>query len=203
MRYRVLTISREYGSGGVEVAQLIARELGWKMVDKELISEISRKGKVSASEAAAFDERADPWIHRITRSIWGLGIDGVSAIAPLDMFDGERAADLTKQVIEEVYREGKCVIVGRGAQFILQNKKDVFHAFIYAHWEDRVRRIQRRIEPGKDAEAVIRSMDSERTEYLRIHFKQNRMNPHLYNIMIDPKDQPEKAAQIIISAMSI
>jgi cytidylate kinase len=203
MRYRVLTISREFGSGGVDIAQVIARELSWKLVDKELISEISRKGKVSASEAAAFDERVDPWIHRITRSIWGLGIDGVSAIAPLDMFDAERAADLTKQVIEEAYREGNCVIVGRGAQFILQNKKDVYHAFIYAPWEDRVRRIQRRIEPGKDAEAVIRSMDAERTEYLRIHFKQNRMNPHLYDIMIDPKDQPEKAAQLIISAMAI
>jgi cytidylate kinase len=203
MRYRVLTISREYGSGGAEIAHLIARELGWRLVDKELIDEISRKGQVTASEAAAFDERVDPWIHRITRSIWGLGIDGVSAIAPVDMFDAERAADLAKQVIEEVYRAGECVLVGRGAQCILQNRRDVCHAFIYARWEDRIRRIKQRIEPGADAEALVRSMDAERMEYLRIHFKQNRMNPHLYDIMIDSKNHPEKVARLIISAMEM
>jgi CMP/dCMP kinase len=203
MRYRILTISREYGSGGGEIAHLIARDLGWKAIDKELINEISRKGQVTASEAAAFDERVDPWIHRMTRSIWGLGIDGISAVAPVDMFDAERAAELTKQVIEEAYRTGECVIVGRGAQFILKGRKDVYHAFIYAGWEDRVRRIKQRMEPGTDAEALIRSMDAKRMEYLRMHFKQNRLDPHLYDIMINPKDQPEKAAQIILSAMSI
>jgi len=203
MRYRVLTVSREYGSGGSDIAHLIARDLGWRLVDKELIGEISRKGRVSQSEAAAFDERVDPWIHRISRSIWGLGVDGVSAIAPVDIFDAERAADLAKQVIEEAYKAGECVIVGRGAQFILRNKKDVYHAFVYARWEDRLRRIKERIAPGADAEAVIRSMDAERLEYLRIHFNQNRMDPHFYDIMIDSKDQPEKAAQLIISAMNI
>jgi cytidylate kinase len=201
MRYRVLTVSREYGSGGSEVAHHIARNLGWRLVDKELIGEISRKGQVTPSEAEAFDERVDPWIHRITRSIWGLGVDGVSAIAPVDIFDAERAADLTKQVIEEAYKAKDCVIVGRGSQFILQNREDVYHAFIYARWEDRVRRIKQRLKPGSDAESVIRSMDAERSEYLRIHFNQDRMDPHFYGIMIDSKDQPEKAAQLIISAM--
>jgi cytidylate kinase len=203
MRYRVLTVSREYGSGGSEIAHLIARHLGWKLVDREMIHEISRRGRVAPSEAAAFDERVDPWIHRMTRLIWGLGVDGVSAIAPVDMFDAERAADLAKQVIEEAYREGDCVIVGRGAQFILQNKKDVYHAFIYARWECRVRRIREGIPPGQDAEAILRSMDAERLEYLRIHFNKNRIDPHLYGIMLDSRDQPEKVAQLIISAMNI
>jgi cytidylate kinase len=204
MRYRVLTISREYGSGGAEIAHLIARNLGWRLVDKELMNEISRKANISLSEAAVFDERVDPWFHRITRSIWGLGIDGVSAIAPVDMFDAGRAADLTKQVIEEVYRAGQCVLVGRGAQFILQNRKDVFHAFIYASFEDRVRRIKQRIEPGQDAEALIRSMDAERLEYIRIHYKQNRLNPHLYDVMINSKDHPsEQVAQLILSTMAM
>jgi cytidylate kinase len=203
MRYRVLTISREYGSGGAEIAHLIARDLGWRLVDKELMDEISRKANVSASEAAAFDERVDPWFHRITRSIWGLGIDGVSAIAPVDMFDAGRAADVTKQVIEEACRAGQCVIVGRGAQFILQNRKDVFHAFIYASFEDRVRRIKQRIEPGQNAEALVRSMDAERLEYIRLHYKQNRLNPHLYDVMINSKDYPlEKVAQLILSTMA-
>jgi CMP/dCMP kinase len=201
VKYRALTISREYGSGGAEIAGLVARELGWRLVDKELIEEISRKEQVSAEEAAAFDERVDPWIHRITRSIWTLGVDGVSAIAPVDLFDAQRAARITKQVIEEAYRIGKCVIVGRGAQCILRNRKDVFHAFIYARWEDRIRRIRQRVPAGVDPEAMIRSMDLERMEYVRIHFKQNRLDPYLYDLMIDSKNQSEEVAKIILAAM--
>jgi CMP/dCMP kinase len=201
MIYRALTISREYGSGGAKVASLIASELGWKLVDKELIEEISRRGRVSPEEAEAFDERVDPWIHRITRSIWSLGVDGVSAIAPLDVFDAERAAVVTKQIIEEVYKSGNCVIVGRGAQFILRDKKDVFHAFLYGSFEDRVNRIKQRVKPGTDVKALIRTMDQERLEYLRLHFKQNRLDPHLYDLMINSKDQSEKVAKIILDAM--
>jgi cytidylate kinase len=201
MIYRALTISREYGSGGAVIANLIARELGWKLVDKELIAEISRRGQVSPEEAEAFDEKVDPWIHRITRSIWSLGVDGVSAIAPLDVFDAERAAAMTKQIIGEIYKSGDCVIVGRGSQFILREKKDVFHVFLYGSFEDRVNRIKQRVKPGVDVEALIRSMDAERLEYIRLHFKQNRLDPHLYDLMINSKDQSEKVANIILEAM--
>ncbi len=201
MTYRALTVSREYGSGGGEIAHFIAHELGWRLVDKELIAEIGRRGNVSVHAAAQFDERVDPWIHRITRPVWGYGADGVSIIAPVDVFDAEEAAYLTKQIIEEAYKVGECVIVGRGAQCILQGRKDVFHAFIYARWEDRVRRIKNRVEPGTNVKALIRSMDAERMEYVRRHYKRNRMDPYLYDIMIESKNQPDKTAQLIISAM--
>ena len=82
MRYRALTISREYGSGGAEIAAIIARELGWRLVDKELISEISKRASISTEEAAAFDERVDPWIHRITRSIF-TELDGADILGSL------------------------------------------------------------------------------------------------------------------------
>ncbi len=201
MRYRALTVSREYGSGGAEIAHFIARELGWRLVDKELIAEISRRGRVSVREAAQFDERVDPWIHRITRPVWGCGADGVSIIAPVDLFDAKEAANLTKQIIEEAYKVGECVIVGRGAQCILQGRTDVFHAFIYARWEDRVRRIENRVEPGTNLKALIHSMDAERMEYVRLHYKRDRMDPYLYDVMVDSKNQPNKTALLIISAM--
>ncbi len=203
MRYRALTVSREYGSGGTELADIIARELGWRLVNKDLIAEISRREQVSPSEVAALDERVDPWIYRITRSIWSTGVDGVSAIVPAKQFDAEEAAFMAKVIIEEAYKIGNCVIVGRGSPCILQDKNDVFHAFIYARWEDRVRRIRQRIEPGTDVEALIRSMDAERMEYVRLYYKRNRLDPYLYDLMIDPKNQTEKAARIIIAAMKM
>ena len=203
MKYRALTVSREYGSGGTEIASIIARELGWRLVNKDLIAEISRREQVSPSEVAAVDERVDPWIYRIIRSIWSTGVDGVSAIVPAKQFDAEEAAFMAKVIIEEAYKIGNCLIVGRGSPCILQDKDDVFHAFIYARWKDRVRRISQRVEPGTDVEALIRSMDAERMEYVRLYYKRNRLDPYLYDLMIDPKNQTEKAARIIIAAMKM
>jgi hypothetical protein len=203
MKYRALTVSREYGSGGAEIAGIIAQGLGWRLVDKELITDISSREKVPPSEVAAFDEKVDPWFHRITRLVWGLGADGISAVAPVEMFDAEKAASLAKRVIDEAYKMGQCVIVGRGAQCILRNKADVFHAFLYARKADRFKRLQARVSPGTDLEALIRSMDSQRLEYVRLPYKQNWLNPYLYDIMIDSKNQPEEAARVIISAMNM
>ncbi len=203
MKYRALTISREYGSGGGEIADIIAKELGWRLVDKDLISEISRTEKVSPSEVAAFDEKVDPWIHRITRTVWGLGADGISVVAPVEMFDAEKAASLAKRIVTEAYNMGNCVIVGRGSQCILRNKPDAFHAFVYARWEDRVRKIQLRVKPGTDVPALIRATDAQRVEYIRVHYKEKWMNPYLYDIMIDSKNENEKTARLIISAMQM
>ena len=155
------------------------------------------------AEVAAVDGRVDPWMHRITRSIWGTGADGVSIVAPVHLFDAEEAAFMAKAVIEEAYKVGNCVIVGRGSPCILHDKEDVFHAFIYARWEDRVRRIKQRVEPGTDVEALIRATDSERMEYVRLHYKRNRLDPYLYDLMIDPKNQPETTARIIIAVMKM
>jgi cytidylate kinase len=196
-----LTVSREYGSGGGEVAGVIARELGWKLLDKELIAEISRKEHVPDSEVEAFDEKVDPWIHRLTRSIWGLGADGISPVAPVDLFDAEKAARLAKQVIEEAHKIGSCVIVGRGSQCVLRGKEDVFHAFVYARRAERILKIQSRVAPSTNVDALIRFMDEQRVEYIRLHYSQNWHNPYLYDIMIDSKGRTEETARLIISAM--
>lgn len=203
MKYRVLTVAREYGSGGGEIAAIIANELGWRLVDKGLITDISHEGKISESEVAAFDEKVDPWIHRITRSVWGVGADGISPVAPVDLFDAEKTANLAKRTIQEAYKIGQCVIVGRGSQCVLRNKEDVFHVFIYANWEERIRKIRERKGPGKDVEAMIRSIDAERSEYIRLHFRQNWLNPYLYDLMINSKGQNEKVARLIIGAMQL
>jgi len=203
MKYRALTVAREYGSGGGEIAAIIAKQLGWRLVDKDLITEISKKEKVPPSEVAAFDEKVDPWIHRITRTVWGLGADGISVVAPVEMFDAERAANLAKRVVMEAYSMGNCVIVGRGSQCILRNKPDVFHAFVYARLEDRIRKIEKRVKPGTDVPALIRTTDAQRVEYIRIHYKEKWTNPYLYDIMIDSKNENEKTARLIISAMQM
>lgn len=203
VQYKALTIAREYGSGGAEIASIIANSLGWRLVDKALITDIGNRARVPAGEAAVLDEEVDPWLHRITRPLWGKGADGFSAIAPVDLFDADAEAILARRLIEEAYCIGQCVIVGRGSQCILRGKDDVFHAFVYARWSDRVHRVQTRVAHGADLAELIHSVDRQRLEYVRLHYGENQMDPHLYDVMVNSKSRTAAAAQLILSAMDM
>jgi cytidylate kinase len=201
MIYRALTIAREYGSGGAEIAGIAAGSLGWRLIDKVLLSQISSRAKVAVADAAVLDEKVDPWLHRITRPLWGRGGDGISPIAPVDLFDADAEATLAQRIIEEAYSVGNCVIVGRGSQCVLHGKRDVFQAFVYAGWTDRVRRVQARVPPGTDANKLLHAIDEQRLEYVRHHYGKNRLDPHLYDLMVNSHNQSDAAARIILLAM--
>lgn len=101
MQYEALTIAREYGSGGAEIAGIVASSLGWKLVDKALLAGVSSRANVPVGDAAVLDEQVDPWLYRIMRPLWGKGADGISAIALVDLFDADVEAALAKQIIQE------------------------------------------------------------------------------------------------------
>lgn len=203
MQYKALTIAREYGSGGAEIAGIIAHELGWKLIDKALITETCNRARVPAEEGSEMDERVDPWLHRITRALWGKSPDGFSAPVPVELFDAAAAAALARRVIEEAYAIGNCVIVGRGSQCILRCKEDVFHAFVYARWVDRVHRIQMRETHHTDVAALIQSVDEERLRYVRLYYGENQADPHLYDLMVNSRNRTDIASGLILSAMEI
>jgi cytidylate kinase len=203
VQFKALTIAREYGSGGAEIASMIASELGWKLVDKTLIAEICNKARVSAEEGSVMDERIDPWLHRITRSLWGKSPDGFSTPVPMELFDAAAAAALARRVIKEAYAIGNRVIVGRGSQCILQDKEDVFHTFVYAQWADRVRRIQMRETHHTDLAALIHSVDEERLRYVRLNYGENQADPHLYDLMVNSKSRISATAGLILMAMEM
>jgi cytidylate kinase len=109
---------------------------------------------------------------------------------------------ITQKVVEEAYAEGNCVIVGRGAQCILQHKPDAYHVFIYAPYRERIERLRKRLEPGANVEQRIRKVDEERAKYLQEYFGKCWNNPHLYDLMISSSDDEDAAAQVILFAMT-
>jgi len=203
MKFRALTVSREYGSGGAEIAALVANSLGWRLVDSALLAEISNKANVPLADVAALDERRDPWLHRISRPIWGSGADGMSDVFPVEIFDADAEADVARVVIEEAYRVGNCVFVGRGSQCVLRDKPDVFRVLVYAQWKDRVRRVQARVPPGANVNSLLQSMDARRLEYVRAHYGEDAADPHLYDLLIDSRNQLDAAARLIVCAMDL
>lgn len=202
MEYRVLTVSREFGSGGGRIAQSIAKRLNWKLLDAGLIDEIACAAHVDAGIVSRFDEHVDGWLRRINRqAMRGAALAAGVALQQEKCFDEDVMTELTRQIIERAFQAGNCVIVGRGAQCILQAEPEVFHAFVYAPLRVRMQRLRARLEPGADIEQRIRSVDAERAHYLRLRFGKEWNNPHLYDLMISSGEDEEQTARVIEFAM--
>lgn len=200
--FRILTVAREFGSGGGAIAKRIADTLNWNLLDKVLIEKIARAAQVDTKTVQQCDERVDSWVHRVSRrGLWHGAFEGVAAVADAEFFDAETMAAMARQVIEEAGDGGNCVIVGRGAQCVLQNRSDALHVFVYAPWAERAARVRSRGGPAKDVDELIRQRDQERAGYIRTYFGCDWKNPHLYQMMISSEIGDENVARLIVDAI--
>lgn len=200
--FRVVTVEREYGSGGGLIAQRVAVGLGWKLLDRTLISSVAQAAQVDAGTVERYDEHVDSWWHRLNRG--GLQSWAIAAgVAPEDaqFFDADRTAGLVQQCIAEAGAAGNCVIVGRGAECVLQRRDDVLRVFIYAPWGERIARVGTRVEQGAEFEESIRETDRERASYIRTYYGCEWRDPHLYHLMISSQIGIERAASMIVNAV--
>jgi cytidylate kinase len=202
--FRVVTVAREYGSGGGRIAQLLADRLGWKLLDRCLVEKIAETARVEPRIAEKFDERPDPWLDRLAEVFWqSPGLKGYIGGHVPGRFDGEVAAHLTRRIIEEAAEIGACVVVGRGSQCILQQRQDAFHVFIYAPRGERLERLLRRDPRLSKAEAQkkLDAEDATRAAYVRDHYGEDWQNRHLYHLMISSCLGEKEAVSIILSAL--
>jgi cytidylate kinase len=200
--FRVLTVAREYGSGGSCIARRVAEELRWNLLDQELISDAALAAHVDAKTVAKYDEHVDSWWHCFNRD--GLRAASLAAGAILEdaqFFDAETTAAFTHRVISEAAATGNCVIVGRGAECVLQGREDVLHVFIYGPLEARISRVRNRIHSSQDVEELIRLTDRERASYIRTFYGCDWKDPHLYHMMISSQIGTETAAWMIVNAV--
>jgi cytidylate kinase len=200
--FRIVTIAREYGSGGADIARLLADRLGWKLLDRCLVEKIAQAARVEPGVAQAYDERPDAWFDRLTRAFWEGG--GLRAALPgpsFDVFDANTAASLTQSLIEEAATMGNCVIVGRASQCILQQRSDTFHVFIYAPREERLRRVRERHPSLAEAEEALEVRDRERAAYVRRFYDQDWTNRHLYHLMLCSSPGEQKVVATILAAI--
>jgi cytidylate kinase len=202
MKYRVLTVNREYGSGGGRIAQTIAERLGWKLLDRDIIDAIAYNAHVDARLVQRYDEHIVSWLRRLNQqAMRGAALAAGIELGENAVFDADEMVKISQKVIEEAWSEGNCVIVGRGAQCVLQCKPDVFHAFVYAPVKARIARLKKRLDPGVNAEERVHTVDAERAKYLQQYFGKNWCNMHLYDLMLCSHDDEDEAARTILYAM--
>lgn len=203
MAYRVLTVNREFGSGGGRIAQTIAEWLGWKLLDKDIIDAIAYDAHVDSHVVQHYDEHVESWLKRINRqAMKSAALAAGLEVGDNAVFDPDETVKLSQKIIEKAHTEGNCVVVGRGSQCVLQNRPDVFHAFVYAPCKERLSRLRERLEKGVNVEQRMRTIDDERARYLKQYFGKNWNDPHLYNLMISSKADEDATAREILYAMT-
>jgi cytidylate kinase len=200
--YRVITLAREYGSGGGAIARSVAERLGWRLLDTNLIAAVARTAQMDIETARRFDESVDSWWHRINRSgLWSASI--VAGASPRDaqFFDAETMAAIERELIADAAMKGDCVIVGRGGQCVLESCSDAFHVFVYAPWEQRIVRVQKRVAAPCEIGELLRSTDQTRATYIRRYFGRDWKDPDLYHMMISSQLGDEEVASLVIGGI--
>jgi cytidylate kinase len=201
--FRIITISREQGSGGGEIARELAKLLGWQLIDDALVTEIARRANVDPELARRLDECVDPWFHRLTKALWRGGYEGVASRVETGSFDAEAMAGLWMRVIREAAGIGPCVIVGRGGQCILRGRPEVFHVSIHAPLERRVARLRKTEPAGADLPALALDSDRRREAYVRRHFGEEWKDYRLYHLVLDSSIGVPAAVHIILIAAGL
>jgi cytidylate kinase len=194
---RVVTVAREYGSGGGEIAALAARRLGWDLVDKSLINAVAEKIHIGENVVTQLQGRASWWMERIARAVW-LETGGTA----VDLVDTENVHEFTVEAIREAGDRGNCVIVGRGAQCVLRDLTDALHVFVFAPMEYRMRRLGSRYPNRKELVAAITRVDEERAAYIKEFHDADWKDPALYHLWINGSRGVEAAVEKIVNAVN-
>ena len=200
---KVVTIDREYGTGGAEIAAKLARQLGWKLWDQALTSEIAKQAQCAPAEVECREERRDPISHRLFKSFVRGSFEGNINTQPIEMLDADRIVTLTREIVKRAAREGNCVIVGRGSACSLQDNPEIFHAFIYAPAEEKVRRLKQAGKSREEALHLIESVDRDRAAFIKKYFSKQWPDHHLFHIMLNSQIGDEAVIQNILHAISL
>ena len=173
-----------------------------KREDWDRILELARRAHVQPSEVSQMDERASSFIARLLRAFWLGNTYPWSGPAP-DVVDSDYLAELSATVIREAAKLGQCVIVGRGAQCVLEEREDVFHVFIYGSRPERLKRVQTRHPAGAECEAALDEFDRSRAAYVRRYYKCDWADRYLYDLLINSDVGIERAVATILCAAGL
>lgn len=194
----LITIARQVGSGGREVGELVAKNLGIDYHDKSLINMAAEKSGLSPEVLHNTDEKATPsFLYSI--AMGGMGMVPFSHGMPYDTPINDRLFVLQSGIIEELAKSHSCVFIGRCADFVLRDFDNVLRVFVYADIEKRAETIAKRNDISiSEAKNLAAKLDKKRSNYYGYYTSKKWGRSENYDLMIDTtKIGVEGAAKII------
>ncbi len=198
---KIVTIEREYGSGGGEIAQLLAKQLGWKLWDQLLTEEIARLAECPKAVVEVREERNDPLYYRLFKSFLRGSYEGSLNAPKLKLVDSESILKITERVVRHAAKTGNSVIVGRGSQHFLRDRQDTLRVFLYAPRENKVRRLLARGKSEKEAEQLVDTVDRDRGDFIQKYFHVEWPDRAIYHTMINTAIGDEAVVHLILDFM--
>jgi len=198
----IITIEREYGSGGGDIAQLLATRLGWKLWDQQLTEEIARLANCPKHVVENREEKTDSLYYRLFKSFLRGSYEGSLNAHKLNLVDSETILKMTQRVVEHAAKRGNSVIVGRGSQHFLRDRADTLRVFLYSGREQKVARIRARGKNQSEAEELVNSVDRERADFIRKYFGAEWPDRAIYHAMINTVIGDEAVVRIVQDLMA-
>jgi len=200
---KIVTIEREYGSGGGEIAQLLSTQLGWKLWDQLLTEEIARLANCPKAVVQVREERTDPLYYRLFKSFLRGSYEGSLNAHKLNVVDSESILKITERVVQHAAKTGNSVIVGRGSQHFLRTRPDALRVFLYAPREDKVRRLLARGKSQNEAQQLVDTVDRERADFIQKYFHVEWPDRAIYHTMINTAIGDQTVVQMILDLMKV
>jgi len=185
-RMRAITISREYGSGGGEIASRLARRLGWQLVDHAIVERVASELGTSQEEAEAHDESTGGIVSQLLNFMQNLYPAYMVNAPPEAFLSDDDYRNTVNRIVRAAAARGHVVIVGRASQVILAGLRDVLHVRVIAPFEKRVAYVMQR--EGLDqhaAESRIHTKDHDRARHLEMEYHQKLEDARLYDLVLN------------------
>lgn len=185
----LITISRQFGAGGSEVARRVAAALGWRVVDNELVEQVAARAGLPPERVAAREERCPTFVERLART---LAAATPEVFPPPDtagtMVDVPEAelVKITEAVVREIAARGRVVVVGRAAPAVLARQTDALHVRLVAPRAFRVQVAADRLgcAPAQAA-AILDETDRMRARYTREYYRRDLNDPVNFHVVLN------------------
>jgi len=200
---RIITIEREYGSGGAEIAKRVASRLGWKLWDQLLTNEIPRLMDCDCRVVEEHEEKRDPLYYRLFKSFMRGSYEGSLNAPRLKMADTDCIREVAERVVKDVAERGQSVIVGRGSAYYLQGRTDAFHAFVYAPLGEKVQRLRATGKSEREAAQLAETVDLDRAAFIKQYFGLEWPDRHRFHLMINSTIGTEAAVDLVLEGIAM
>jgi cytidylate kinase len=183
----LITISRQYGAGGSEVARRVAAALEWSLVDNEFVEQVARRAGLPPEEVADREERVLSFLERLSLTM----ASSAPELFPPETGTAENRDEvmvvrMTESLVAELAEEGRAVLVGRAAPAVLGQGGDAIHVKLVAPVAFRLEQVCRRLslEP-KEAREVLKGTDKNRARYHREYYDRDWDDPVNYDMVLN------------------
>jgi len=182
-----ITISRQYAAGGAEVARLVAASLDWTLIDDAFVDRLSERSGLTPDDVASLEERVPSFLERLAQSSALSFPEYLSSTPEVMEEPGElKLAKLSRELVAELGRRDRMVLVGRASAAVLAHATDVLHVRVVASETYRVRNAIEHLGGAEDdAHAVLAPRDRNRADYHREFYGRDWNDPTLYHMVLN------------------